>query len=70
MEDFEPLVAEEHKFENGAKKMQYSLEILDCQDTDAKNINGQFSDRKPLYTYNLFNADPDRRDKTCSVGEM
>ena len=35
MEEFEPVVAEKNKFENGAKK--HFLEISDCQDFDAKN---------------------------------
>ena len=45
VEEFEPVVAEECKFENGAKKMQFLLEISDCQDTDARNISGQSSNR-------------------------
>ena len=29
------------------------MEISDCQDTDARNTNRKFSNRKPLYMENL-----------------
>ena len=45
------------------------MEISDCQDTDPMNTNRQFSHRKILYNWNVFDADPDRRDKACSFGE-
>ena len=48
MEEFELVVAEEYKFENGEKKW-HLREISDCQDTDARNTNQQFSHRKFIY---------------------
>ena len=48
MEQFQLVVAEENKFENGAKKSIF-LEVSDCQDTDSSITNRQFSHQKPLY---------------------
>ena len=42
---------------------------FDCQDTDAKNINRQIFHHKFLYNWMFFDADPDWRDKACSLGE-
>ena len=45
------------------------MEILDCQDSGARNTIRQFSHRKTPYNQIVFDAHPDRRDKACSFGD-
>ena len=46
------------------------MEYSECQVTDARPTNWQFSHRKNLYYWKIFNIDPDGRDKACSFGEI
>ena len=49
MEEFELVVAEQYKSENGTKqKKEHFLEFSDCQDNEARYTIRRFSNRKPL----------------------
>ena len=67
---FKLVLAEEYKFRSGARKKLRFFEISDCQDTDAKNTNRKFANRKPLYIESFYDTDPGRRGKDCSFGEL
>ena len=70
MEEFLLVVAELYMFESRANLKKTLLEILDCQATDAKNINGQFSHQKIPPKLEYFDANPDRKYKACIFCEI
>ena len=49
MKEFELVVAEDFKFENGVEEKYHFLETSESQDTDARIAMLQFSHQKSLY---------------------
>ena len=70
MEQFQTVVAEEYKFEKGAKfEKKPFLESSECEDTDSTNTNRQFYLQKPLHNGKFFDADNDGKGKARSFSE-